>query len=58
MSDIVNLNRFRKDRKRTDEKKQAAVSRAQSGRTKAERENEAAEKKRRDELLDGRKLDP
>jgi hypothetical protein len=58
MADIVNLNRFRKDRKRDEEKQQAAVNRADHGRTKAEREREDAERQRRDELLDGRKLDP
>jgi len=58
MTDIVNLNRFRKEKQRAEEKQQATVNRAQSGRTKVERENEAADKKRRDALLDGRKLDP
>jgi hypothetical protein len=58
MADIVNLNRFRKDRKRDEEKQQSATNRAQHGRTKAEREREEIERKRRDDLLDGQKIDP
>ncbi|MCF2872708.1 DUF4169 family protein [Octadecabacter sp. G9-8] len=42
MSDIVNLNKVRKDRERTAKKAEADVNAAKHGRTKAERLAEAA----------------
>ncbi|HEY1795445.1 MAG TPA: DUF4169 family protein [Stellaceae bacterium] len=56
MSEVVNLNRFRKTKQREEEKREAAANRTQHGRTKAEREKEAADQKRRDALLDGNKI--
>ncbi|HEV7345283.1 MAG TPA: DUF4169 family protein [Devosia sp.] len=44
MADIVNLRTVRKQKARTDKKVQAAHNRAQFGRTKAEKQQQAAEK--------------
>jgi hypothetical protein len=55
MADIVNLNRARKARAKAEAGKQAEANRAKFGRTRAEREREAADKARRDALLDGAK---
>ena len=57
MAEPVNLNRFRKAKRRTDAQKQAAENRAAFGRTKAERDAERlkAEKAARD--LTCKKLD-
>jgi hypothetical protein len=55
MTEIVNLNRVRKAKARSDAGKAAETNRAKFGRTKAERDAEAAEQARRDALLDGAK---
>ena len=57
MVEPVNLNRFRKAKRRAEDRKQAAENRVAFGRTKAERETERlkAEKAARD--LAGKKLD-
>ncbi|NIJ33089.1 DUF4169 family protein [Sphingomonas oligoaromativorans] len=55
MAEIVNLNRARKAKARVDAAKQAEANRAKFGRTRAEREAEAAEQARRKALLDGAK---
>jgi hypothetical protein len=55
MAEIVNLNRVRKAKARSDAGKAAEANRAKFGRTKAERDTEAAEQARRDALLDGAK---
>lgn len=55
MAEIVNLNRARKAKARVDAAKQAEVNRAKFGRTRADREAEAAEQARRKALLDGAK---
>lgn len=55
MAEIVNLNRARKAKARTDAAKVAEANRAKFGRTKAERSAEAAEQARRTTLLDGAK---
>jgi len=57
MADIVNLNRARKARARGEAAKQAEANRAKFGRSKAERDAEAADRARRDALLDGAKRD-
>jgi uncharacterized protein DUF4169 len=57
MASVVNLNRFRKEKKHEDAKQRAAENRARHGRTKAERRGEEEAKQRMDELLDGKKLD-
>jgi len=53
MAEIVNLNRARKAKARVAATKTAAANRAKFGRTKAERDAEAAEQARRTALLDG-----
>ncbi len=53
MAEIVNLNRARKAKARVDAQKTAEANRDKFGRTKAERQAEAAEQARRDALLDG-----
>lgn len=53
MAEIVNLNRARKARARADAQKTAEANRARFGRTKAEKQAEAAEQARRNALLDG-----
>jgi hypothetical protein len=55
MAEIVNLNRVRKAKARVDAVKTADANRARFGRTKAERQAEAAEQARRTALLDGAK---
>ncbi|HXC27460.1 MAG TPA: DUF4169 family protein [Stellaceae bacterium] len=57
MASIVNLNRFRKDKKREDAKQRAAENRALHGRSKEQRRNEADASRRMNELLDAKKLD-
>jgi hypothetical protein len=55
MAEIVNLNRARKAKAKAEAGKTAEANRAKFGRTKAERDAEAADKARRDALLDGAK---
>lgn len=49
MSDVVNLNRFRKKKAREEKSKCAETNRRLHGRTKAERFSEDAAKKRREQ---------
>jgi hypothetical protein len=58
MGNVVNLNRFRKQKAKANRKKQAEVNRRLHGRTKAEREREAQQKQQLTRLVDGAKLDP
>lgn len=55
MAEIVNLNKARKVKAKSEAGKQAEANRAKFGRTKAEKDREAAEQARRDALLDGAK---
>jgi len=55
MGDIVNLNKARKARARTEARDQASVNRAAHGRSKAERDAATAERARLQRLLDGSK---
>ena len=57
MTDIVNLNQFRKKKKRADDEKRAEENRVKFGRTKAEKVRDAAERRKSDDHLDGSKLD-
>ena len=57
MASIVNLNRFRKAKKRAEDRERAAANRAASGRGKSERRNSEAERHRLDRELDGKKID-
>ena len=57
MTSVVNLNRFRKDKQRADDRKRAAENRALSGRSKKERKVTADEQRRAEHELDGKRLD-
>lgn len=53
MADLVNLNRFRKQKARAEKEAEAAENRVRFGRTKAEKQAEAQEAARKARLLDG-----
>jgi hypothetical protein len=53
MGDVINLNRFRKKKAREEKQKSAATNRQLHGRTKAERQIEAADKARLEQKLNG-----
>ena len=55
MAEIISLNRVRKAKAKAEKSAQADANRAKFGRTKAEKDAEALEAKRRAELLDGAK---
>ena len=57
MGEIVNLNRARKDRAKTEDKARAAQNRVVHGRTRTEREAAEKEHARASRLLDGQKLE-
>jgi Domain of unknown function (DUF4169) len=57
MVGIVNLNRARKAKARTEAEGTAAANRAKHGRTAAERNRDERAEARRRALLDGAKLD-
>lgn len=57
MGDVVNLNQYRKKAQRAEKEQRAAVNRARTGRTKAERLASRGEAERRDAVLDGSKLE-
>lgn len=52
-AEIINLKRFRKQREREAHEEQAAGNRARFGRTRVEKEREAASEDLRQRLLDG-----
>jgi hypothetical protein len=54
---IVNLNRFRKAKKRDEAQQRAAENRAIYGRTKKERQLEDGDRQRAKRELDAKKLD-
>jgi len=55
MADIVNLRAVRRAKARADREATADANRHKFGRTKAEKEAEAAEKQRAERSLDGHK---
>lgn len=57
MGDVVNLNRFRKQRARKQREQEADRNRLRHGRTKEEKLKETLEADRRNRDLDGKKLD-
>lgn len=57
MGEIINLNRFRKQRTRAEEEKQAEENRVAFGRTKAERTATAKTTRKAQADLDNKKLD-
>ena len=57
MASVVNLNRFRKAKKRAADDRLAAENRATFGRSKPERKLVARERDRADRDLEGKKLE-
>ena len=57
MGDVVNLNKARKAKSRTDARASAEANRVKFGRTKAEKDAGKAQKARAEKLLDGAKLE-
>lgn len=57
MTEIVNLNRARKDRAKAECKARAAANRVAYGRLKSEKEAAAKAREREERRLDGQKLD-
>jgi hypothetical protein len=57
MGNVVNLNRFRKQKAKAEREKQADVNRRLHGRTKAERAREELQKQRLKRSVDGAKLE-
>lgn len=57
MTSVVNLNRFRKAKKRDEAQQRAAENRVAFGRTKAERQECDKESRRSEQELDNKRLD-
>jgi hypothetical protein len=57
VASVVNLNRFRKAKKREAEQQRAAQNRALSGRSKKDRQADEEARRRAAHELDGKRLD-
>jgi len=57
MAEIINLNRFRKERDRATKAKTAEENRARFGRTKDERERSDANARKDEKSLDDKKIE-
>jgi hypothetical protein len=57
MSNVVNLNRFRKDKERADKAAKATENRAAHGRRKSDRDLEQTRKDKAGKVLDQHRLD-
>jgi Domain of unknown function (DUF4169) len=57
VGDLVNLNRYRKQRQRAEVAKQASENRVSFGRDKAERARNRMEQDRHSNSLDGKRFD-
>jgi hypothetical protein len=57
MDQVVNLNRFRKAKRRQESERKAAENRALFGRSKADRVTDKAERQRSARDLDGKRLE-
>jgi len=57
MAEIINLNRFRKERDRATKAKTAEENRARFGRTKEDRERTEANARKADKELDDKKIE-
>jgi len=57
MGDLLNLNKFRKRKAKVEREQRAETNRRLHGRTKAEREREALQKRLLQAQLDGKRLD-
>ncbi|RMF12478.1 MAG: DUF4169 family protein [Alphaproteobacteria bacterium] len=58
MGQIINLNRFRKERQRAEQKGKAAENRVRHGRSKAERRKDKANEQIIRGRWEGKRLDP
>jgi len=58
MSNVVNLNKFKKRKAKVERKKVAETNRRLHGRTKAERAQDALRKKQLETSVDGARLEP
>jgi hypothetical protein len=58
MAEIINLRRARKQRARAEREVRAETNRARHGRTKAEKLRDSADQERRDQSLDGHRIEP
>jgi hypothetical protein len=57
MAEIINLNRFKKERERADKVKTADENRARFGRSKEERERAEANARKAEKSLDDKKIE-
>jgi hypothetical protein len=57
MADVVNLNKYRKRKAKSEREQRAETNRRLHGRTKLERERDALQKKQLHAKLDGSKLE-
>jgi hypothetical protein len=57
MAEIINLNRFKKERERADKTKTADENRARFGRSKEERERAEAVARKAEKSLDDKKIE-
>lgn len=57
MSNVVNLNKFRKAKAKAEQEKRAETNRRLHGRTKAERQREFLQKKQLETQVDGARLE-
>ncbi|HUH84405.1 MAG TPA: DUF4169 family protein [Stellaceae bacterium] len=57
MADLVNLNQYRKQRRRREAEEKAAANRPRFGRSKAERKKEQSESEKLAKDLDNKRLD-
>ena len=57
MASVVNLNRFRKAKRRAEDARRAAENRAAFGRSKDERRTAEEERQRRERDLDGKRIE-
>jgi hypothetical protein len=57
MGDVINFNKARKAKARTDAKSTAEANRAKFGRTKSEKARDRIEKERAEKIVDGAKLE-
>jgi signal transduction histidine kinase len=57
MSSVVNLNRFRKAKKRAENERRATENRAAAGRTKIERQKAESERQRLARELDSKRIE-
>lgn len=57
MGDVVNLNRFRKAKRKAEAEDKAAANRVRHGRTKAERARDQGDRQRAAADLDGKRIE-